>query len=522
MSSLTAFLLLIGLLVFVHEMGHFLVAKWCGVRVEQFSLGFGPTILSFTRGETTYKICLLPLGGYVKMTGESDEGGAFVENISGGAKTPFEKGDTILSIDGADIAPDSSWKEIVNSLRGKDAPGETVVRRNNSEMLIKASGEDFERIEAYSGDEFPRSFSRKSVSRRMAIVTAGPLMNFLLPFILIPVAFLAGVYVPAYLESEPVVVRIADGADKAVRKGDKIVSVNGGTVKKWRDVSSALSGKDGVARIEIERGGKVLPLEVSTRGIDPELIAEEREAVVGGVADGSPARSAGIKAGDKIVSINGRKISGWNQMASVIRESAGREIDLALKRNGKTVKTSVVPITMPGSKNAAIGITLKREQILKKFGLIESATGGIRRAAEMTVQVISLFFALLFSIIGGEMSLGQVGKTVAGPLFIAKMSGAMAEQGIASLLMFASFISVNLAVVNLLPIPVLDGGHMVYLTIEAARKKPLSRATLETAQRIGFSFLIVIMLVATYNDVTNLWGGIAEWLKSLTGMLGGN
>ncbi len=522
MISIAAFLFTIGLLVFIHELGHFAVAKWCGVRVEQFSLGFGPALFKFTRGETEYKICLLPLGGYVNMTGESEDPEIIVENIPETGESPFEKGDRIVSINGEDVAADSRWSAVMASLHGLAAHGEIVVKRKNSEVVIKAGYTELEKIEAYSGSEYPRSFSKKSVPRRMSIVAAGPIMNFVLPFLLIPAAFIAGVYVPAYIDSEPVVAGAPHGAGKSpIQKGDKIMSVEGQKVGTWNEVSGVLR-KNTKTNVEVafSRDGRTFETQVPAAAIWPELIAEERKPVVGSVTEGYPAYKAGIRPGDAIVAVAGKEVGDWDRMAQIIRNSPGRETAFTLIRKGETVRTSVVPVVTPGTKNAAIGITMQREQKLKKFGLTKSVSRGVKSAAAMVAQVVSLFFGLVFSLVGGEVSLGDLGKTVAGPLFIAKMSGSMAEQGIASLLMFASFISVNLAVINLLPIPVLDGGHLVWLTVEAIRRKPLPRAAVETAHRIGFSLLITLMIIATYNDVSNLWGEITGFLKSFSGLIG--
>ncbi len=518
MSSITAFLFMIGVLVFAHELGHFLIAKWCGVRVEKFSLGFGPALIGFTYGETEYKICVLPLGGYVKMSGEGNEPAVFVENTGG--KTPFEKGDRITFIEGISLTPQSRWGEIVSSLRPNPGAREVVVERNDSEVRLKAGYGEFKSLDAYFESEYPRSFSKKSVARRMSIVTAGPVMNFALPFILVPLAFMAGISVPSYTESEPVV-RVAAGKEESgIRKGDRIVVIDGKRVEKWSEVSSALRRAPADVPVEIERNGRQVSIKVPKKAVAPELVAEPREAVVDGVANLSPAHKAGLESGDKITALDGKKIRDWDQMARIIRQNGGKELELSVVREGKTVKTSVVPVTNPGTGAAVIGITMRRDETLKKFGLVESITEGTRRAAQIVTQTVSLFFSLLFSLIGGKISLGEVGKTVAGPLFIAKMSGAVAQQGISSLLIFASFISVNLAVVNLLPIPVLDGGHVVYLTIESVRGKPLSRSTLETAQRVGFSFLIAIMLIATYNDISNLWEEITGWFGGLGRLIG--
>lgn len=521
LNSIAAFLLLIGLLVFVHELGHFLVAKWCGVRVEKFALGFGPALAGFTYGETEYKICLLPLGGYVKMSGETEEPAAIVENIAGGAQTPFRKGDRITAVEGVSATPQSRWKEVVLSLRENPGLRKITVERDGKEMELTAGYGHLKSLDAYFESEYPRSFSKKSVARRMSIVTAGPLMNFALPFVLLPAAFMAGMYVPAHTEYEPVVRRVADwGENGKLLKGDRIISVNGKTVENWGEVSAiAGAGADDVS-VEIERKGGRIRVQTSRESLKPELAAEPHAAVVGEVAVGSPAYKAGIKSGDMIESVGGEKIRDWSRMANIIRQSAGEKLELSVVRKGERLKIHLVPSVPPGGRNAVIGITMHREQTLKRFGFAESVVSGVKRAARMTAEVVSLFFGFLLSVIGGEMSFGEIGKSVAGPLFIAKMSGAVAQQGIANLLVFASFISINLAIVNLLPIPVLDGGHLVYLTIESFRGKPLSRATLETVQRIGFFILIAIMLIATYNDISNLRGEIMDWLGGLGGIIG--
>lgn len=518
MTSIAAFLFLIGLLVFVHELGHFLAAKRCGVRVEQFSLGFGPALAGFTRGETEYKICALPFGGYVKMSGEGGEPGVFVEGVADGAETPFEKGDRITLIGGVPLTPESRWKDVVSQLRKNPAPREVVVERKNSEKRFRAGYREMKALDAHFEGEYPRSFSTKTVAQRLSIVTAGPLMNFALPFLLLPAALMAGMQVPAHTESEPVVRRSAAVRDgkPLILKGDRIVRMDGKPVKTWGEVSRALGGGGAEVAVEVEREGGRVTLEVARKSLAPEDMAEPREPVVGGVADGSPAHRAGLQTGDRIAAVGGEEVREWGQMAAIIRRSAGKELELSVVRGGETLTKRVVPQGVPGGEYGFMGVTMKTDTVFKRFGFAESITGGIKRAADMTKTVVSLFFGFLFAVFGGEMSLAQAGKNLAGPLFIAKTSGVMAQQGLASLLVFASFISVNLAVVNLLPIPVLDGGHVVHLAIEAVRGKPLSRATLETAQRIGFLLLIAVMLMATYNDIANLWGSAAGRLGDLS------
>ena len=432
--TLAAFLFTIGLLVFIHELGHFLVARKCGVRVEVFSLGFGPALFSFVRGETRYCVCALPLGGYVKMAGEED-------------------------------GPESN-----------DAG----------------------------------SFSNKSVGRRMAIVAAGPIMNFALPFILLPIALMAGVGMPAYTESEPVAVRSSGG----VNAGDTILSVNGRKVDKWGDVAAILDGSGESTAEVLRKSGLTDTVKTRSENLAPSALALRRDAVVGAVAPGSPASGAGIRPGDRVVSVAGVNVKDWDSMARAMRANGGREVQIIVRRGAEKIETRAVPQKGPGG--AFIGITMDTgETVVKRFGPLEAVKTGIPRAAQMAAGVVTVLLSLLASLFTGEMSLGQAGGMVAGPLLIAKMSGEVAAQGIASLLMFASVISVNLAVINLFPIPVLDGGHMIYLAIEGVRGKPLPRSAIEKAGRMGLALLITVMVVATYNDISKLWDDIMGLLGKL-------
>ena len=447
MSVVAGFIFTIGLLVFIHELGHFLVARWCGVRVEAFALGFGPALFSFVRGETRYSVRLLPLGGYVKMAGEGT-GALIVENAD--EKSSFKSGDRIISIGGKTVRPGSRWEKLSPSV----TPGTVVgVERNGEEISVTANGSDGSgNVRVCAESDYPRSFSKKSVGRRMAIVLAGPVMNFALPFALLPLALFSGVKSPAYTVEEPVAVRTVG----EIRKGDRIVSINGRETATWDEVSAALGSgalenETVTAEILRENGRK----ETVTGGwadFAPPVLALTHETVIGAVSPGSPAEAAGIKAGDRVVSVAGKTVKLWDDMAKIIRENGGKEIEIVVVRNGKTVRAKAVPAPGPGG-GALIGVAMDTgETVVKRFGVFESVTRGFARAAEMTVGIIVLFFGLLASLFGGEMSLSQAGQNLAGPVFIAKLSGGAASEGFGHLLNFASVISVNLAVINLLPI----------------------------------------------------------------------
>ena len=522
MYTILAFLFVIGILVFIHELGHFLVAKWCGVRVEKFSLGFGKKIFGFKRGETEYLVSMLPLGGYVKMYGEGGEGNLIVDHVEPGSKAEkagFGSGDKITGIDGMDLVSLSRWREIENFLR-QDPEREYVfsIERDEKKETLKSKVANLEGMKVFSEKEYGRSFSNQSILKRLGIVVAGPFMNFLLPFVFFPIIFMLGIGVAAYLEQPPVVGYVeprSSASEAGFKKGDTILQIDGKDVKTWRDVNIAFqSNPDATLTVKVKRDGVIKTFQVkatsSPEGIVAVGIAEHLDARVGGVMPGTPAERAGLQKGDLILAVNGTKISDWYQMASIIRGKVSEEVTLLIKRGDKQIETKITPEPLQETGQGAIGITPFREEIVKKYGFFESIFEGIKEAAQMIIEVTVLLFAFIYKLITGKIALGTAGKSIAGPLLIAQVSGTAAESGLASLLQFTCFISINLALINLFPIPMLDGGHVLYLAIEAIKKRPLSQRTLEISQRIGFTFLIFIMFLAIYNDISRLKGTIIE------------
>ncbi len=531
MISLAAFLFVIGILVFIHELGHFTVAKLFDVRVEKFSLGFGKKLLGFTKGETEYLISLLPLGGYVKMYGEGEEYNIIIESVENDSpayRKGFRAGDKIKKIEGIEIEKFDKWNQIINLLKTLPSKERTFeIERNEEIISIRSDVSGLSGIIAFTEKEYPRSFSNKPKLQRFLIVVAGPIMNFILPFVFLPIAFMAGISEPAYLEKPPVVGYISEDspAEKAGFKiGDKIISIEGDPVDTWREVNIKLqSNPDRTVEVVVERNGKkellLLKTEASPEGLVSVGLSEPLEARVGDVIEGSPAHKAGLKRGDKILKINDIHIKNWTHMAQIIQKHAGRPLTLTIKRNGDIFNVTVTPEINPQTGKGAIGITLYREVVTKKYGFIESIFKGFQKAAEMVFEVTVLLLGFIFKLVTGQIGLGTAGKSIAGPLFIAKISGSAAQGGIAQLLQFTSFISINLAVINLLPIPMLDGGHVMYIAIETIKGKPLSRKTLEITQRIGFAFLMLIMFMAIYNDITRLTGGIGGQIGKLIDLM---
>ncbi|HEY7534461.1 MAG TPA: RIP metalloprotease RseP [Thermodesulfobacteriota bacterium] len=525
MTVVLAFLFVIGILVFIHELGHFIMAKWSGVKVEKFSLGFGKRILGLRHGETEYLISMLPLGGYVKMYGEGGEGAFIIDSVESGSqaeKVGFKPGDKIVSIDDISLTSFSRWRELESTLSanlGREYI--VVIERDDKKLKLKVRPESLDGMKAFSEKDYPRSFSNQSIAKRFKIVFAGPFMNLALPFLLLPIVFMIGIKVPAYLDNAPVIGYIekdSPASQAGFQKGDKILEIDGKDIDTWRDANIAFqSNPDSILKVKVQRDGNIKDLEIKSQSSPEGLVAvglgEPINAIIGNILDGSPAEKAGLKKGDKILSINAKDVSDWYQMASIIREKANQEITLVIDRDNKRLDIKVTPEPMQKSSQGAIGITPYRDETLKKYGFFESIVQGIKEAAKLVAEVTVLLLTFLYKLITGKISLGAAGKSIAGPILIAKVSGSAAEGGLASLLQFTAFISINLGLINLFPIPMLDGGHILYLGIESIRRRPLSQRTLDICQRVGFTFLIFIMVLAIYNDLSRLKGSIIESLS---------
>ncbi|MEQ9619090.1 MAG: RIP metalloprotease RseP [Deltaproteobacteria bacterium] len=530
MTAIIAFIFVIGILVFIHELGHFLLAKWSGVRVEKFSLGFGKKLFGFKRGETEYLVCALPLGGYVKMYGEGSEGNFIVDRVMPGSeaeKAGFRSGDRIVKIDGEELTSYPKWKQLEASLEKQPEKEYTFeIEREDKKIELNSRAANLEGTETYSEKEYPRGFSNQPILNRLLIVVAGPFMNFLLPFVFLPIVFMIGITVPAYLEKAPVIGYVrpdSAAAEAGFEKGDKILEIEGKEVSNWKDVNIQLqTNPDATLNIKVEQNGqtKTIPVkaEASPEGIVAIGFGEPIKAKVGSVLGGTPADKADLQRGDEILEIDGVSVTDWDQMASTIKENSGKEITLLIERQGNELTKNITPEESAETGKGAIGISPYQEEIVKKYGFFEAIINGITEAAKMIVEVVVLLFGFLYKLITGKIALGTAGKSLAGPILIAKVSGAAAESGIAQLLQFTCFISINLAVINLFPIPMLDGGHVVYLTIEGIKRKPLSPRSLEISQRIGLTILIFIMFLAIYNDISRVKGDIINSLGRLLDM----
>lgn len=342
MTGFLAVVIVFGVIVLAHELGHFVTAKMTGMKVEEFAIGFGPKVASFRRGETLYSIRAIPLGGYNKIAGME------MEDDSAGA----------------------------------------------------------------------RSYWRRPIWARLIVISAGSLMNFILPIFLITGSvYYYGILQPS---SEPVI-------------------------------------------------GKVL--------VD------------------SPAATAGLMANDRIISINGAKIDNWNQIGSDFKDKEGQSVKLVIERDGVEKNIQVFPRYDEGSKKAVIGIM--GSGVLIKPTLAESFKTGVQTVGFV---ITSMYHAL------ADMITGNVDTEIAGPVGIAQMTSQYAKQGLQSLINFTVLLSINLGIINLLPIPALDGGHIIMLMIEAVRRKPLPASFLRKIQTVGVVLLLSLMVFATTKDIFRIFG----------------
>jgi regulator of sigma E protease len=448
---LAAFALALGLLIVVHEAGHFAVARWCGVKVLRFSIGFGKPILSHRLGPDGTELALgaFPLGGYVKMLDE---------------------------------------------------------REGNVEPA-----------------ELPRAFNRQPVWKRFVIVLAGPMANFLLAIIMYWALFVHGVEEPRPLLGAPAAQSTAEQA--GFKEGELVRSVNGQPIVSWQELRWELL-QQAVARGSVTLEVINSQQEISFRKLDlSALDTSDLEGdilqqmgfrnfrpmlppVIGKVTPGGPAELAGLREGDRILAIDGQKISSWSQVVAIISDAPGRPLRLDADRQGETVSVKVTPSEADdrGRRIGRIGIGVRENavdrtalMVVVRYGPIES----LGKAALQTWETSVFSLSMLGRMITGEVSW----RNLSGPVTIADYAGQSAKLGLAYYIKFLALISISLGVLNLLPIPLLDGGHLMYYIVEIIKGGPISERAMEVGQQIGLALLAMLMAFAFYNDINRLISG---------------
>jgi regulator of sigma E protease len=428
-QTVLAFLLVLGVLIFVHELGHFLVARWYGVRVLTFSLGFGPKILKLVRNGTEYCISAVPLGGYVKMAGET-----------------------------------------------------TSDERQN----------------------LPDEFLSKSKWVRFQVYLAGPVMNILLAIVVLTLVLTGGADVANYPTAPPVIGAVAEdsvAAKAGIEVGDLIVSVNGKAVKTWDDLQMAILPKAntalsvGLVRAGAPRTVTVTPAaetkyEFGTLGVGPVL----RPQIVS-VRPGMPAAKAGLLRGDVLVSINGQSGLSREQTIALTRKNGPTPMAVRIERNGRPMDFSIVPEGPAGATQLGIDFSAGE---YRRVNL--SVPQAFRMSLTQNWENSQVITRGLKELITRETPV----KQLMGPLAIADLSGAAARLGWRSLLELMAMISLNLALLNLMPVPVLDGGQIAILALEGVARRDMSARAKERIAMVGAALILALMVTVIYNDIARL------------------
>ena len=429
--NILAFLFVLGIVVFVHELGHFLAARRVGVRVLVFSLGFGPKLAKFTRGDTEYAISAVPLGGYVKMAGEQ---------------------------------PDD-----------------------------ERSG---------ASDEF----LSKTKWQRFQVLIAGPLMNVLLAIVVLAGVLYQGADVPIWAESVPVVGRVVDGSPAAaagIQQGDRIVRINDTEVTTWEQFQMLVLPKaNREISVVVERDGRMIDArltpdsvskyEMGTIGVLPVI-----RPMVTTIVPGSAAEKAGLKSRDVIAAVEGESVND-QLLVERIKAAAGRPLAFTILRDGREQVVQVIPEGEPGS--AVIGIGLDAESRVIKPGFFEAIAMSVQRNWEGSKMILQT--------LAGLFTRETPVRQLMGPVAIGEMSGTMAQLGWVELFGFLAMISLNLGLVNMMPIPVLDGGHIAILGLEGLARRDFSIKVKEKILIAGFAVVLMLMVTVIYNDLTRV-----EWIE---------
>jgi regulator of sigma E protease len=437
-------IILFGIIIFVHELGHFLFAKVLGVRVLKFSLGFGPKIIGKTIGYTEYRISSFPLGGYVKMLGEQAD-------------------------------------------------------------------------DELSEEDKPFAYNYQPVWKRVIIVASGPIFNLAFAVLLFIVIFFAGVPVPY-----PDIGNVhgnSPAAQAGLMTGDRVLAIDGHAIQSWDEIDESLQKSSGKPILfKVQRGTEVIELSVIPITKTGKNLFGEDETywdigassllypVVGEVVKGGRAEEAGMRKGDRIVTVDDTPIETWQDMTAIIHSNPEKLLHFTIERDDRIINMSITPekktLSFPPTGDQELGIIgIKHEgnDFIKKYNFSDAVSLGVEKTVEVSVLTLVVIVKLIQRVIPIEV--------IGGPIFILQMAGEQASRGLLDFFFFMAVININLGILNLLPIPILDGGHIVFLCIEAIRRKPLSEKIIGISQRVGIAVIITIMVFAFYNDIMRIITG---------------
>ena len=428
MKQLLFFLLAIGPIIFVHELGHFAVAKAFGMRVLKFSLGFGKQLWGFRRGETEYRVAILPLGGYVKLSGE-DEG------------------------------------EVTDD---------------------------------------PRDFANRPRWQRVLVYLAGPAANAVFSIALVAVLFMVGIEVPSIGNIPPVVGTVVAGSPgeaAGLLPGDRVLAVRGRQVEGWQDVAIAiLTSADKKLALEVEREGKTFPVELTPvrskeidygdAGLLPKILPR-----FGRIEPDSPAAAAGFRPKDEVVAVDGRPMLGHRDFIAAIETSPGREVTIEIRREGRPLEIRVVPRDDGGKGKIGVGFAYEQ-----RFPPLQAFAESVRFNYDVVRQTLSVI-GMLFS---GDVALKDAFQ---GPLRIAQESDAAAQRGAKEFFLLVALISISIGLLNLFPIPILDGGQIAVLLIEGLLRRDLPLAVKERIAQVGLALIVLLMVTVLWYDASKRWFG---------------
>lgn len=422
-------LVLIGVMIVIHELGHYWAARYFDIRVDTFSFGFGPRLFGYRKGETDFRVSLVPFGGYVRMAGEQ--------------------------------------------------PGD----ENAND---------------------PRSFQAKPRWQRLIVVFGGPAMN-----VVLAVVILTGLFMYRYPKQPAnhtpgvlgIVLPDSPAARAGFKDGDRITAIDGIQYPQWEDIMMKVAGNPGQPmRVTVERDGKEITSSLTPEmdkrdGIGTAGWAEQMEIQIGGVQKGMDAERQGLKAGDLLVSINGKPIRSTYKIREEVIASKGSPVTVVYRRDGKENTVQVTPVQgeIEGQKSLMIGVSLEPRVVYISLGPIDA----LRESVRSNIRSATMIYKFLLGIVEQRMS----PRSLEGPIRMAQISKEAAHEGLATYLGLMAMVSLNLAIFNLLPIPILDGGAILLLLVEMLFRRDLSLQVKEAVLKFGFVFLLMVVMFVLYNDI---------------------